>query len=128
MQSLYTFADYSMLIAIWIVQLIVYPNFRKIPADGFSLRHQRYTQTMGYIVGPLMIIQLMSLLVPIVFQEGLSIFRASLVSLTWISTFVLFVPLHSKLVEHGKVVSVLNRLVSSNWIRTALWSLIPIAP
>jgi hypothetical protein len=45
-----------------------------------------------------------------------------LVVLIWISTAFFSVPAHSKL-ESGKDEHAIDRLVSTNWIRTVLWTL-----
>ena len=46
----------------------------------------------------------------------------SVVSLTWISTFLISAPIHSKLKKFGKSDKVLDQLIKTNWIRVALWS------
>lgn len=44
------------------------------------------------------------------------------VALIWLVTFFIQVPLHNKLSE-ARDKEAISRLVSSNWIRTSLWSL-----
>lgn len=45
-----------------------------------------------------------------------------LVLVIWLSTFLLSVPAHAKL-SSSKNAEVIDRLISTNWIRTVLWSL-----
>lgn len=45
----------------------------------------------------------------------------TLVLAIWVSTFVVQVPLHGRLVR-GFEISVHRRLVRTNWLRTAVWS------
>jgi hypothetical protein len=45
-----------------------------------------------------------------------------LVIVVWLSTFLLQVPIHHRL-EAGKDDKRIQRLVATNWIRTAAWSL-----
>ena len=127
MPLLFSLADFAMLIAIWIVQIVLYPKFHQIDSHAFPNWHRHYTRFIGYIVGPLMLIQLLSLFHPILMQTEPRILRASLISLSWFSTFFLFVPIHQKLQDKGKRDLLINRLVSMNWIRTALWTAIPLA-
>ena len=53
--------------------------------------------------------------------NGYSIGMLTTCILTWLTTAVIFVPLHRKL---GKThdPSAINRLIKLNWIRTILWS------
>lgn len=50
-----------------------------------------------------------------------------LVVSTWLVTFIIFVPLHNKISSDQKLTQSLANLVSYNWIRTFLWSLIFLA-
>jgi hypothetical protein len=47
---------------------------------------------------------------------------AALVLVVWLSTFLLQVPGHNRL-KNGKDRILIRRLVATNWIRTAAWSL-----
>ena len=49
-------------------------------------------------------------------------FNFSIVSLTWISTFLIFAPIHRKLKKFGKSDNALEQLIKTNWIRVALWT------
>jgi len=79
---------------------------------------------MGYVAGPLMVAQLglSSLILAIDSQSIPSVKHFTLVVSTWLITFFVSVPLHRKLQKIGKSSSVINSLVFTNWIRTAIWS------
>ena len=53
-------ATAAMLGVIWVVQLIVYPQFLDIRAEEFVGFHARYTDQILWIVGPLMLAELIS--------------------------------------------------------------------
>jgi hypothetical protein len=109
---------------IWVVQLVHYPAFHYVAADQFKDFHGMHTRQITWVVLPLMCTEL-----------GLSAYRCwsaalawpelilfLLVVLLWASTFFWQVPLHARLAA-GKDEEVIRRLVSSNWLRTALWTL-----
>ncbi len=54
--------------------------------------------------------------------SAISVSAGFLVFIVWLSTFVLQVPIHNQL-KTGKENMLIRRLVATNWIRTAAWSL-----
>lgn len=109
---------------IWIVQLVHYPSFHFIAEIDFSAFHGHHTRSITWIVLPLMLGELalgfylaaqanwaMSYLWPFV-----------MVVLLWLSTFLVQVPLHNAL-GAGKDPALIDRLVQTNWWRTALWTI-----
>jgi hypothetical protein len=115
---------WGLLVLIWLVQIIVYPGFRHIPPEGFRDYHRWYTLRIGAVVTPLMLGEAMAAAAwlwtrPQAFPAYLS---AAAVVVVWGSTFGLQVPIHRRL-QHGKNDALIQRLVATNWIRTAAWSL-----
>ncbi len=56
---------------IWLVQTVVYPLMLKIPKSSFGEYHSAYTGMMGWVVGPLMILELgLSVLMLFLFREA----------------------------------------------------------
>ena len=117
--------DFGLVVFIWTIQLIVYPSFRYFPSNSLLKWHEVYTCAVSVIVMPLMIAQ--------VVLHGWRMYTYfSLVHLltlllvlsTWGVTFVVFVPLHSKISLNKELVQSLAKLVTYNWIRTVLWVLI----
>lgn len=109
---------------IWIVQLVHYPSFHFIAEIDFSGFHVHHTQSITWVVMPLMLAEL-----------GLGFFLAAqnnwawsylfpflIVILLWLSTFLVQVPLHNAL-GAGKDTAVIDRLVQTNWWRTILWTM-----
>lgn len=111
---------------IWFVQLVHYPLFKEVSADGFAdfqAKHQRWTTRA---VGPPMLLEALTsmLLVgyPPPVNPGLILMGVGLLFVIWVSTALLQVPCHAQL-EKGFDTKVHRQLVLTNWIRTIAWSL-----
>ena len=126
METLFTLqllADTGLLVLIWLVQLIMYPSFQYTEAEHFIRWHQRYAGRISLFVIPLMLLQVgVELLLILHFDGGW--LRLSLIMAVWSSTFLLSVPYHRLLHDIGKDMQVIRRLIWTNWIRTALWSIL----
>lgn len=108
---------------IWIIQLIHYPIFKWIKKEEFIPFHQFHSRTITWIVGPMMLIELvLSFLLAV--QTRWSFF--SLVNLAgvvviWLVTAFISVPCHEKL-GNGFEPQTHQKLVLTNWWRTGLWT------
>lgn len=119
--------DWAMFVVIWLVQLVVYPGFRRIEKSQFVSWHSRYLKLMGYVVAPLMIGQLgFAIWDAFTVRQWISAetHYLGLVALTWIVTFRFVVPIHDNLQDRGKQPKLIKQLVLANWPRTVLWSAI----
>ena len=113
-----TFSNIYLIAISIMVQFIIYPSFKNYSESSFKSFHSGYT--MFLIVGPFMIIELISSL----YLLNISSFLAPtvLVVLIWASTFFLIVPIHNSLnisfdlIKHKK-------LIRLNLIRTIFWVL-----
>jgi hypothetical protein len=111
---------------IWVVQLVHYPSFVFVsPAnfDAFAAFHQR---TISYVVVPLMLIELVTAAVMLVYRPAAIPFwmilaGAVLLVVVWASTFLIQVPLHTQL-THGFEHEAVRKLVQTNWLRTMAWT------
>ena len=122
--SIHEAATWALTGLIWTVQLVHYPLFSQVGRENFPAYHQRHTRQITWVVAPLMLAE--------VFTAGWLIldgcrdrwFLASLAPLgfNWLSTLLVQIPLHGKLAA-GFDAQVHHRLVSTNWWRTAAWSL-----
>jgi len=117
--------DFGLLVLIWIVQRIIYPGFLHYSADELVKWHRIYTSRLTFIVFPLMLGQLAVSVYQLTLEANLyTVMGFILVILLWLSTFLQFVPMHSK-ISQGKVSQkLLNSLVKKNWIRTILWTVL----
>jgi hypothetical protein len=113
--------DSGLFILIWLVQLIIYPSFRYTEEKDFVGWHARYTLLIGAIVIPLMLVQVG---IEVVHNTTLDSrwIRIALITMIWLSTFILSVPCHRTLHNAGKNPAIIHRLVMTNWPRTLLWS------
>lgn len=107
---------------IWFVQLVHYPLFKEIPVNAFVNYEQKHTAKTGYLVAPLMLLELMSnIWIWYNFPGWEDHWAMILLLIIWLSTFLIQVPLHRKL-SQGYDVKSINRLIRSNWIRTICWT------
>lgn len=107
---------------IWQVQLLTYPQFLKVPLADFIAYHHSHTQRMGWIVAPPMLAELMlALIAAWHLESAVSYVSLALVIALWITTALVQIPLHNRLAR-GYDVPTIQKLVTSNWLRTVLWS------
>lgn len=112
---------------IWFVQVVHYPLFATIRQDEFSAYEQQHTKLTTWVVAPPMFIEAITAVLLFWFHpSGIVTWQLcvglSLVVIIWLSTAFLQVPCH-KLLSRGFEPAVHQRLVATNWIRTAAWSL-----
>jgi hypothetical protein len=120
---------------IWFVQIVHYPLFLKIPTEGFVAYEQSHAMRTGFVVAPLMLVELgtaIALLLLSIASGGkmptaigltpLYLWSLGCLALIWASTFLIQVPLHH-LLEQRPDAKAMELLVSTNWIRTILWSI-----
>ncbi|MBU6149655.1 MAG: hypothetical protein KGQ54_05620 [Verrucomicrobia bacterium] len=105
---------------IWFVQVVHYPLFAKIGnSPTYFAGHQKLT---SFVVIPLMIAEGISATYLVAFRTHVSdIIGIILLTFIWLSTFCIQVPLHREILIKFSLKKA-QRLTSSNWIRTLLWS------
>ena len=111
---------------IWTVQLVHYPLFARVGVQNWEDYHTAHTRLMTLVVLPAMVTELgtsglLALTRPSWLAPGLLWAGFALAALTWAVTFFVSVPLHDAL-SRGFDAAVITRLVSTNWLRTALWT------
>ena len=109
---------------IWLVQLTHYPTYRYIDLCRFQEFEQFHCRSIAFIVLPLMLLEEGSGALLLFTGERSVIFMISLLilAMVWISTFLIQVPIHEKLGRSFDL-GLVERLISSNWLRTVGWSL-----
>jgi len=119
---------------IWLVQLVQYPLFKDVGAQNFANYHALHSQRITWIVAPVMGVQLISAIwgTYLEFQPNentshlLSPSTATLCLLLSIGVFgvtaLASVPMH-RILAGGFDLHAYQRLVSTNWLRTAIWTL-----
>lgn len=111
---------------IWFVQVVHYPLFDGVGRAGFAAYEQRHSVLTTWVVAPPMLLELAAALMLLWNRPSwlpVSAVSAGLVLLAviWLSTYIIQVPCHSRLVA-GFDEAVHQRLVISNWIRTFAWT------
>jgi len=112
---------------IWFVQIIHYPLFGRIPQEAFTSYERAHTVRTGWVVAPLMLLELGTALLITLrhLPPGETLLHRSALGallLIWASTFLIQVPLHG-ILEKRHDPGAIRLLVSTNWIRTLLWTL-----
>ena len=117
--------DLSMFVLIWLVQIIIYPVFLYITEDQFRIWHKIYCKRISYFVLPLMIAQLFESATACFFiGSHLEWIKLGCVLSAWIFTFLISAPCHQNLTKYGKVEREISKLISTNWYRTWIWSVV----
>lgn len=110
---------------LWTVQLVVYPAFRFIDPSLFQRWHHGYSAAITWIVAPLILLQTAGVgarFVLISKPDLLWIAECSATLVAWGVTGLISVPIHAKLQKEARITD-MQRLVHTNWLRTAAWSL-----
>lgn len=112
---------------IWFVQVVHYPLFTFAARDeqAYALANQRRT---GRVVIPFMLAEGMTAAIiawnpPVGVPAWLAAAGLAAVLALWLSTGLIQMPLHARLAREGHAEDVVDRLVQSNWLRTAIWTL-----
>ena len=125
LDTLRLISDSGLLVLIWMVQLIVYPSFAYYNQENLYKWHSVYTGRIAVIVIPMMFGQLITTGIQVFLEQNFYTISSSvLVVAVWISTFTQFVPLHRNISKKQEINNSIKKLVSKNWIRTFLWSLL----
>ncbi len=113
------FSSWYMLGLIWLIQLSTYPSFLYIPKEDFLAFHSRHTAALGFLAGPPMVVQLVSSLI---WGSNNNWSILAFVALTWVFTFFVSVPIHNQLQIVGYDQKLIEKLITTNWLRTITWT------
>ncbi len=111
---------------IWFVQVVHYPLFDGVAAADWPAYHARHTQRTGYVVAPVMLVELATaaLLVldrPDGVPAGLAVAGLVLAVAAWVLTLGVATPDHGRL-SGGWDGRIARRLVTLGWARTVAWT------
>jgi hypothetical protein len=112
---------------IWFVQIVHYPLMAIVGTDRGVAYQRAHRRRTGRVVGPLMLVEAATALtLALARPETVSALLAwtglALLAAIWVSTAVVQVPYHQRL-ERDFEGDVVVRLVRTNWLRTAAWTL-----
>lgn len=119
-------ATWYMVGLIWMVQIVHYPLFDRVGSEAFSRYEADHGRLITPIVGVPMLVELVTAILLVVSGSTIlprwaSVTGLGLVIAIWLSTAFLQVPCHNRL-AHGFDADAYRTLVTTNWIRTLLWS------
>ena len=109
---------------IWIIQIVHYPSFQSYDDSTFAEGMRNHQDRISLVIIPFMLLELfiaayLCYTVPTVQNQTVM----GIVICIWLCTFTIHVPLHRELLLNGKNPQYIRRLVTTNWIRTILWTL-----
>jgi len=108
---------------IWVVQILVYPQFRRVAPAEFRDYHFAHCFRIGLIVGPPLFVEAATA-AWLLYAGGQSlsfILSTGLIPLIWLTTAVFQAPIHTRL-GRGFDAPLIRRLILTNWIRTLAWT------
>lgn len=111
---------------IWTIQSVHYPLFARVgPGDFPDYETEHANRMARLLLIPAGLEVITGLALVWARPEGLPptmvLIAGSLLAVIWITTALVQVPLHGRLARHYDRV-VVAKLVSSNWLRTGLWT------
>ena len=111
---------------IWFVQIVHYPLMARVSASEFAAYEHEHQNRTTFVVAPTMLIEAVAAAVLLVVGPAglgriLPAVGIALLAVIWLSTFLVQVPLHTRLAG-GFDAGVHRKLVRSNWLRTLAWT------
>ncbi|NBV49089.1 MAG: hypothetical protein EBR95_08675 [Verrucomicrobia bacterium] len=113
--------DFALAAVCWLILLCTYPDFARWRAEGFAAAHDAYTRKVGWVIGPLLALQMVGHLA-VAYLDG-AYLGLALVVVCWALTAGWSVPCHRRLRDEGPASPALDGLIRSHRWRTALWTL-----
>jgi hypothetical protein len=112
---------------IWFVQVVHYPLFLRVGEAHFRAYSQEHQRRTTLVVAPVMLLEIGTAVALVVRQpvgpERLAAWIGlGLLAAIWLSTALIQVPLHRRLLTSYDP-RVVEQLVHSNWFRTFGWTL-----
>jgi len=105
----------------WFVQIVHYPLFHQINLKDFP-RYERKNAVTGFITVPIMVIELLTgLYLLYLNQDFLYFTNVALLGIIGLSTALLQVPMHLKLMNTASH-ELISKVTNTNWIRTISWT------
>lgn len=123
---IHTLVTWMLIGIVWFVQVVHFPLYSYIK-KGFHEYERSYLKRTGWLVGPLMLIEAISAIFLLSFASYTPIIQLAAVNLIllvliWIMTFLFHMSEQGSLaIRFSK--NMHEKLVSTNWGRTALWTL-----
>ena len=108
---------------IWVVQIIVYPQFLRVGAKEFKDYHFAHSLRILLLVSPLLFVEVGSA-AWLLYQGRRTLpflISLGLILVIWLCTAFFQAPIHLRLMR-GYDAPLIRRLILTNWIRTLAWT------
>jgi hypothetical protein len=108
---------------IWVIQVVVYPQFLRVGEKDFKSFHFGHCWRIGLLIVPLLAIEVITA-VGLLYQghrEPAFLTSVNLIPVNWLSTAIFQAPTHVRLMD-GFDAATVRRLIRSNWLRTITWT------
>jgi hypothetical protein len=114
---------FAMVGVIWFVQIVHYPMMASFDRENFASHEKEHCDRTGWVVVPLMLVEIFTFALLLIegIRSNAFLISGLLLGVIWASTFLIQVPLHRRLLG-GWSARQHQRLVTTNWIRTAAWT------
>ena len=123
--ELHSLVNFGMCVVLWLVQLVIYPSFLRVEPSELIAWHKAYTFRVSFVILPLMLGQLVITILSVWEDPSILEWVAfTFVLVCWILTFFVSVPLHRKIEQNDITRETRQKLITTNWPRTILWSVI----
>ena len=123
-------ASAAMAAIAWFVQVVHYPLFGRLDHEGEERRAyhaENVRRTRPVVLVPMVAEALaaawLAAISPAAIGRGPALAGLALLAIALLSTAILQVPLHGRLREAAPAEGTVRALVTTNWIRTAAWSM-----
>jgi len=117
--------DLTMLVFLWLVQVIIYPSFKDISKESILHWHKAYQFKICIVMGPVMLFQFYVITFDVINSVSqVSIIRFLLLIASWLLTVTVSVPLHRKIERNEDLENSINKLTQTNVPRTLTWTAI----
>lgn len=108
---------------IWVIQIIVYPQFLRVGAAEFRVYHFAHCLRIGFMIVPMFLTELGT--AAWLFYEGMRstpfLISLAMFPVICLSTAIWQAPMHTKLAD-GRDETIIRRLIATNWLRTFAWT------
>jgi hypothetical protein len=108
---------------IWVIQIIVYPQFLRVGTAEFRIYHFSHCLRIGLMIVPLVLLEAGT--AAWLFYQGLRstpfLISLGMIPLIGLCTAIWQAPQHTRLMQ-GRDDAVIHRLILTNWVRTLAWT------
>ena len=108
---------------IWSIQVLIYPQFRKVGEEEFVRFHFAHCWRVGLLIAPLLALEAVTAACLLYQGHRERPFELSviLIPVIWMLTATVYAPLHTRLMLGSKPQTI-RRLILTNWLRTLAWT------